>query len=480
MVPKEEHAQHGAATMIPTTTTSSTTADSSSSVLLQQQQQSAISDNNGGFYYLSEDARKQLPLYQYRGSDLSLVYHYVLSPLASWLVNNVTPTTTAPNTITTIGLVWMITSYMLYWYYVPTLNCADGGSDSNDDNNLEAAPTLPPCWIFLWNGISMLAYQTLDNMDGKQARRTKSSSPLGLLFDHGCDAVNSIFGSANWIIGMNLNPTKDLWQCWALIFGPFAMFYISTWEQYYTGELIMPIINGPNEGLLGGAMLSFTSFFYGNDFWQGTDWWDALTETLPFLQQQQHIPTIQLRNCDFVIIASCIGFVQEIVLKSVVVTRRYNGSVTSLLPFVVLTFCFWVVGWKDPQIWLDLPRTSLHLAMVLFVEQVTDLMVAHVTAQPFWPYRWQVVPLLAFATWVVIFRGIGGDNDNNKDGSGFFVQYFVMAYTCGMAAYMTMKSVLLIHEICEVLQIYCFDIVTPHHTKQSTRIQSYGTDAKEE
>jgi ethanolaminephosphotransferase len=32
--------------------------------------------------------------------------------------------------------------------------------------------------------------QTIDNLDGKQARRTKSSSPLGLLFDHGCDALN--------------------------------------------------------------------------------------------------------------------------------------------------------------------------------------------------------------------------------------------------------------------------------------------------
>lgn len=30
-----------------------------------------------------------------------------------------------------------------------------------------------------------------DNLDGKQARRTKTSSPLGLLFDHGCDATTT-------------------------------------------------------------------------------------------------------------------------------------------------------------------------------------------------------------------------------------------------------------------------------------------------
>ena len=31
----------------------------------------------------------------------------------------------------------------------------------------------------------------MDNMDGKQARRMGTSSALGLLFDHGCDAINA-------------------------------------------------------------------------------------------------------------------------------------------------------------------------------------------------------------------------------------------------------------------------------------------------
>lgn len=31
----------------------------------------------------------------------------------------------------------------------------------------------------------------LDNLDGKQARRTGTSSPLGLMFDHGTDALTT-------------------------------------------------------------------------------------------------------------------------------------------------------------------------------------------------------------------------------------------------------------------------------------------------
>lgn len=42
-----------------------------------------------------------------------------------------------------------------------------------------------PWWVFFSGGLSVFVYLHLDCVDGKQARRTKSSSPLGQLFDHG-------------------------------------------------------------------------------------------------------------------------------------------------------------------------------------------------------------------------------------------------------------------------------------------------------
>ena len=39
-------------------------------------------------------------------------------------------------------------------------------------------------------GISLFIYTSLDALDGKQARRTNSNTPLGELFDHTCDAFN--------------------------------------------------------------------------------------------------------------------------------------------------------------------------------------------------------------------------------------------------------------------------------------------------
>lgn len=69
--------------------------------------------------------------------------------------------------VTLIGTMFIIVSTGLLGFYAPHL--------------IEEAPP----WVYLNCGISMFIYQTLDAIDGKQARRTGLSSPLGQLFDHG-------------------------------------------------------------------------------------------------------------------------------------------------------------------------------------------------------------------------------------------------------------------------------------------------------
>lgn len=50
-----------------------------------------------------------------------------------------------------------------------------------------------PSWACYFSAFAYCLYITLDNMDGKQARRTKSSSPLGILVDHGTDATTTFW-----------------------------------------------------------------------------------------------------------------------------------------------------------------------------------------------------------------------------------------------------------------------------------------------
>jgi len=55
--------------------------------------------------------------------------------------------------------------------------------------------------------LCMWLYSTFDNVDGKQARRTGTSSPLGEIFDHGCDALNCTVGGLVQVALMGLGRT---------------------------------------------------------------------------------------------------------------------------------------------------------------------------------------------------------------------------------------------------------------------------------
>ena len=429
-----------------------------------------------GYYYLSPQAVKKLPEYQYQGADLSPIYKHVLSPLAAWCVDHLTPTWLAPNSITLLGLMWMILSYCVIWYWAPGLY------EANTDIN--AAYAVPGA-VFLLNGCAMLIYQTLDNMDGKQARKTGSSSPLGLLFDHGCDAVNMIFGSGNWIAAMAMVPGNvgvllgedneniqnksivselfggDAMMACMLVLCPMVAFYVSTWEQYYTGKLTLPPFNGPSEGLLLGASLSIISFFYGPMFWQSTSMVDAaIVKLSPQLGQDSFIAGLDgcVRNMDLIVVASVVGLVQEVTLKAVFVTRTYGlQALRTLVPNALFSLSTIAIVRMDPSILLRIPRTMLHLTSGLFVEQVTQLMLDHMVEENFEVRRrFVMIPQVCIAA-TMMMEGMHISTQA--------VDTFFLVYTTGLWVYLAFKVRLQVYEICDALGIYCFDIVTPRKSK---------------
>lgn len=51
---------------------------------------------------------------------------------------------------------------------------------------------IPTAWFFCQAGAYFL-YRVLDEVDGKHARNTGNSSPMGMLLDHGVDAFSAGF-----------------------------------------------------------------------------------------------------------------------------------------------------------------------------------------------------------------------------------------------------------------------------------------------
>lgn len=73
-----------------------------------------------------------------------------------------------------------------------------------------------PLWVYFISAFSIWFYQTMDAVDGKQARRTGTSGPLGQLFDHGCDAITTTFVVAIFLQSAILGTEPDLQSMFCL------------------------------------------------------------------------------------------------------------------------------------------------------------------------------------------------------------------------------------------------------------------------
>uniref|UniRef100_UPI00358F90D1 ethanolaminephosphotransferase 1 isoform X3 n=1 Tax=Myxine glutinosa TaxID=7769 RepID=UPI00358F90D1 len=121
------------------------------------------------FFYHEYRSQEQLDgfdKYKYSAIDTNPLSVYVLHPF--WdVVVKILPKWIAPNLLTLSGFLLLVLNYILLAYY--------------DFEFFASSPHQKhiPGWVWVVAGtLNFLAY-TLDGVDGKQARRTGSSSPLG-------------------------------------------------------------------------------------------------------------------------------------------------------------------------------------------------------------------------------------------------------------------------------------------------------------
>lgn len=73
-----------------------------------------------------------------------------------------------------------------------------------------------PSWVYWTWAAGLFLYQTFDAVDGSQARRTRQSGPLGELFDHGVDALNTSLEVLLFSAAMNFGQG---WKTVLTLFG---------------------------------------------------------------------------------------------------------------------------------------------------------------------------------------------------------------------------------------------------------------------
>lgn len=87
------------------------------------------------------------------------------------LYSKVIPLWVAPNVLTFAGWLLVVTNFVLFTYYDYDFHT------TSNDLGLVRKPI--PSWVWVFCGVAQFLSHTLDGADGKQARRTKSSTPLG-------------------------------------------------------------------------------------------------------------------------------------------------------------------------------------------------------------------------------------------------------------------------------------------------------------
>lgn len=173
---------------------------------------------------------------------------YILNPY--WeQITQMLPRWLAPNTITFTGLVLMLTSSFFFMIF---------------DREMVADH---PWYTYLYASFAIFTYTNLDAIDGKQARRLGKGSPLGQLFDHGCDCIGVCLLLYNVIVLWELG--NDMLGCFVLCFSSMCMFYSSNWAEFHTHVLVTSNgILGVTELLLMISLFDFLTAVFGPHFWQ--------------------------------------------------------------------------------------------------------------------------------------------------------------------------------------------------------------------
>jgi len=177
------------------------------------------------FQYITNEQLNGFDSYKYSCKDTSPLSNWVMHPFWNATVK-LFPRWVAPNLLTLLGFLFLVSQTILLWVIDPDYK---KGGEINEI----------PKWAWLYSAFAHFMAHTLDGIDGKQARRTGSSSPLGEMFDHGLDSWSTSLFLINFVslCGQDgITQTEMYILLWILS----VNFLCSHWEKYNTGIMYLP------------------------------------------------------------------------------------------------------------------------------------------------------------------------------------------------------------------------------------------------
>nr|NP_001135013.1 cholinephosphotransferase 1 [Salmo salar]ACI69878.1 Cholinephosphotransferase 1 [Salmo salar] len=166
--------------------------------------------------------KQNLKYHQYKCVGISL-----LDPYLGRFWNKcaeLIPNWIAPNMITLVGLITNVLPIIFTLFVI------------NFDTS-----TLAPTYLLVWLSVSLFVYQTLDAIDGKHARRINMSSPLGEVFDHGCDALSTILVNMMAALAIQPHPFEEILFLWSIVV--LTCSFVFHWQTFVTGSMFFTLLS---------------------------------------------------------------------------------------------------------------------------------------------------------------------------------------------------------------------------------------------
>lgn len=243
---------------------------------------------------LSDEDCKALASFKYKGAPDTMLEGWILQPFWRWSAKFV-PIWISPNAITFLGwgVMMIATSVLMYTSVMSeelagldfskikkngplhnflVNNTEEGGfwrsciNPMLDFENEVSAPRFEYSWAFFLTAFAMKFYLTMDNIDGKHARRLGFSSALGSVIDHGVDCTTCIMFALMVMFGCDIKGKIAASPIGFIVymFGIQTPFYLAQVESAFKGNLDPA---GASEGVIASMIVPLGTAIMGDHFW---------------------------------------------------------------------------------------------------------------------------------------------------------------------------------------------------------------------
>eukprot|EP00053_Salpingoeca_punica_P003549 m.43746 g.43746 ORF g.43746 m.43746 type:complete len:450 (-) comp12255_c0_seq1:270-1619(-) len=366
--------------------------------------------------------------YKYHAIDTSPLSIYVMKPYLNFLVQRM-PMWIAPNLLTMVGWLAILSTSVITWYYDPDFSLREREEQAGD--------IIVPRWVWFYCAFAQFLGHTLDGLDGMQARRTGSSTPLGELFDHGLDSFGTFVQMLAAATAVGVSPGSDV-PITALMLVQWSIqlsFYSTHYEKYNTSILYLPWSYDVSQ--LGVAAIFLVTGLNSVSYWH--------VPTLLF--GYRVTPLLLFRNT--VHTAAIVSMVMSFYR---IYEHRHSGGfckysfVQGLAPLSTLAFTFGVFYlWKETSDdFVQHPRVAAVLMGVVFSNITCRLIVSQMSGFRFNLIN-RLIVLLPFC-WLASMSNLF---DQTKL---FYVltAFFTLAHVH--------YGISVVNELCIYLKIKCFTI----------------------